>query len=70
MEITKPQLIDNELDIRTSKTSTSRFYFLVSFFGYFAFLLACCYGLYTHKYDDSGKKVVVQSSSLYQPVYK
>lgn len=70
MENKKLPEIDNELDVRTSKTSTSRFYFLVGFFGYFIFAIAGCYNLYTHKYDDSGKHVKVQSSSLYNPEYK
>lgn len=70
MENKKLPLIDNELDIKTSKTSTSRFYFLLSFFGYFAFLIAVGYGLWCHRYDDSGKEVKVQSSTLYTPKYE
>ena len=70
MENKKLPLIDNELDIKTSKTSTSRFYFLLSFFGYFAFLIAVGYGLWCHRYDDSGKSVKVQSSTLYNPKYE
>ena len=68
MENKKLPLLDNPLDVKTSKTSTSRFYFLVGFFGYFIFAIAGCYNLYTHHYRDA-KEVVVQPSSLYNPQY-
>jgi hypothetical protein len=69
MENKKLPLLDNELDIRTSKPSSSRFFFIVGFFGYFIFAIAGCYNLYTHKYK-SAEDVPVQSSSLYNPKYK
>src|SRR5690606_33628327 len=50
MEHQNSQLIEDELDIRTSKTSTSRFFFLLGFFGIFVFAWAGCYSLYTHSY--------------------
>lgn len=71
MEENKPlPEIDNLNDIKTSKTSTSRFFFLLGFFGFFIFAWAGCYNLYTHKYDDSGKSIEVQPSSKYNPTYE
>lgn len=63
-----PQL-ENELDIKTSKPSSSRLFFLLGFFGLFIFANAGCYNLYTHKYK-SAADVEVPSSSLYNPQYK
>lgn len=62
--------IENKLDVRTSKPSTSRFYFFLGFFGIFIFAWSGCYNLYTHKYDDSGKNIEVAPSSKYHPEYK
>lgn len=70
MENKKLPEVDNLMDVRTNRPSTSRFYFLLGFFGYFAFFVAVCYSLWTHRYNDAGKHVKVQSSSLYNPVYK
>lgn len=67
MENRKLPLIENDLDIRTSKTSTSRFFFLLSFFGMFIMTWAGCYNLYTHSYKSADVKV--QPSSLYNPQY-
>jgi len=69
MENKKLPEIDNNLDVRANRPSTSRFYFLVGFFGYFIFAIAGCYNLYTHRYDDSGKEVKVQPSTKYNPTY-
>ncbi len=62
-------LIDDELDIRTSKTSSSRFFFLLGFFGIFVFAWAGCYNLYKHAYK-ANDDVPVNESSLYNPKYK
>ncbi len=61
--------LENNLDIKTSKTKTSRFYFLLGFFSLFIFANAGCYNLYTHKfkYNDD---VEIPKSSLYDPVYE
>jgi len=68
MENKKLPLLDNDLDIRTSKPSTSRFFFILGFFGYFIFAWSGCYSLYTHSYKAA--EVEVQPSSLYTPKYK
>lgn len=68
MEQKRLPLLDNELDIRTSKPSTSRFFFILGFFGMFIFAWSGCYNLYTHSYKDA-KDVKVQPSSLYNPQY-
>lgn len=69
MENQNNQLIDDELDIRTSKPSTSRFFFLLGFFGIFIFAWAGCYNLYTHSFKPADD-VPVNESSLYEPKYK
>ncbi len=69
MENQNQQLLDNELDIKTSKPSTSRFFFLLGFFGIFIFAWSGCYNLYKHEYK-SAEDVPVQESSLYDPKYK
>ncbi|HLS70492.1 MAG TPA: hypothetical protein VK027_02400 [Chitinophagaceae bacterium] len=61
--------IDNNLDIKTSRTKTSRFYFLLGFFSIFIFANAGCYNLYTQKFKYN-KDVEVPKSSLYEPVYE
>lgn len=61
-------LIDDELDIKTSKPSTSRFYFLLGFFGIFVFAWAGCYSLWTHSFKPS--EAPVNKSSLYNPEYE
>lgn len=63
------QILENELDIKTNKPSTSRFFFLLGFFGIFIFAWAGCYNLYHHKYK-SPKDIPVNESSLYSPKYK
>jgi hypothetical protein len=68
MENTTNQLIDDNLDIQTSKPSTSRFYFLLGFFGIFIFAWSGCYSLWTHSFKESDAKV--NKSSLYNPVYE
>lgn len=62
-------LLENEADIKTNKPSSSRFLFLLGFFGIFVFAWAGCYNLYEHKYDDN-KDVKINESSLYAPKYK
>lgn len=60
--------LDNELDIRHSKTSSSRFFFLLGFFGIFVFAWSGCYNLYTHSYKAA--EVEITPSSQYNPQYK
>ncbi|HTM65252.1 MAG TPA: hypothetical protein VL093_02955 [Flavipsychrobacter sp.] len=62
-------LIDNHADIELSKTSKSRFLFLLSFFGYFIFLFAGCYNLWQHRYQKNDT-IEAPKSSLYSPEYK
>lgn len=69
MEHQDQHLLDNELDIKTSKPSSSRFFFLLGFFGIFIFAWSGCYNLYKHEYK-SAEDVPVQESSLYDPKYK
>jgi len=69
MENQNNQLIDDELDIRTSKPSTSRFFFLLGLFGFFIFAWSGCYSLYTHSFETA-ENVPVNESSLYNPKYK
>ncbi|HZH87695.1 MAG TPA: hypothetical protein VFD78_00810 [Chitinophagaceae bacterium] len=61
--------LENNLDIKTSKTKTSRFYFLLGLFSILVFANAGCYNLYTQKfkYNDD---VEIPKSSLYDPVYE
>jgi len=61
--------IDNPADIELSKPSKSRFLFLLSFFGYFIFLLAGCYNLYEHKFQKN-ENITVPDNTLYEPKYK
>lgn len=68
MENQNNLLVEDELDIRTSKPSTSRFFFLLGFFGLFVFSWAGCYSLYTHSYKAADAPV--NESSLYNPKYK
>lgn len=67
MDNNKLPLLENELDIKTSKTSTSRFFFLLGFFGIFIFAWSGCYSLYTHSYKAT--EVEIQPSTLYNPKY-
>lgn len=62
-------LLENEADIKTNKPSSSRFLFLLGFFGIFVFAWAGCYNLYEHKYNPN-KDVKINESSLYFPKYK
>ncbi len=62
------QLIDNFADINYSKPSKSRFLFQLFYFGFFIFMAAVFYGLYTHKYE-SNAHVKVPPSTQYQPKY-
>jgi hypothetical protein len=62
--------LDNELDIKVSKPRSSRFFFLLGFFGIFIFAWAGCYNLYEHKFIKQDGKVEVNESSLYEPKYK
>lgn len=68
MEQNQP-LLENELDTQTNKPRTSRFYFLLGFFGIFVFAWSGCYNLYVHKFK-SGKDVQVNESSKYDPKYE
>lgn len=69
MENVSNTMIENNADIELNRPSTSRFLFLLGFFGFFLFAAGCCYGLFTKKYD-SNADVKVQESSLYAPQYK
>ena len=69
MEENKLPELDNDLDIRTSKPKTSRFYFLLGFFSIFILANAGCYNLYTHSYK-AAKDIPVPPSSLYNPTYE
>ncbi|MFT4061065.1 MAG: hypothetical protein QM642_01765 [Edaphocola sp.] len=62
-------LIDDELDIETSKPSSSRFFFLLGFFGIFVFAWAGCYSLWTHSFKPADD-VPVNKSSLLAPEYE
>lgn len=68
MEHNQP-ILENELDLNTNKPKSSRFLFLLGFFGIFVFAWAGCANLYTHKFK-SGKDVQVNESSKYEPKYK
>jgi hypothetical protein len=68
MEQNQP-VLENKLDTKTSKPITSRFYFLLGFFGIFVFAWSGCYSLYNQKFQ-SGKDVPVNESSAYEPKYK
>ncbi|HXS35731.1 MAG TPA: hypothetical protein VN721_03460 [Flavipsychrobacter sp.] len=63
------KVIDNPADIELSKPSKSRFLFLLSFFGYFIFILAGCYNLYEHRFQKNDD-VKVPDNTLYSPKYK
>lgn len=65
------EYIDNELDIKLDKTKSSRFFFLLGFFGIFVFAWSGCYNLYQHKFYSPSKNVIkVNESSKLDPVYK
>lgn len=65
------EYIDNDLDIKLDKPKTSRFFFLLGFFGIFIFAWAGCYNLYQHKFYSPSKNVIkVNESSKLDPVYK
>ncbi len=70
MENQNTNLIDNDLDIKTSKPSTSRFFFLLGFFGFFIFAWSGCYSLYTHSYQHEKDIRVNESSLIGGPKYK
>jgi hypothetical protein len=65
----EPELIDNEMDIKYDKPSTSRLFFLIGFFGFFVFSWAGCFNLYQHKHKNNND-VKVPESTLYDPKYK
>jgi hypothetical protein len=69
MENQNELLIDNPLDIQTSKPSTSRFFFLLGFFGFFIFAWAGCYSLYTRSFQKADVPVN-ESSLITGPKYK
>lgn len=62
------ELADNFADINYSKPSKSRFLFQLFFFGFYIFMAAVFYGLYTHKYE-SNANVTVPPSTQYHPKY-
>ncbi len=62
--------LNNELDIKLNKPRSSRFFFLLGFFGIFIFAWSGCYNLYTKKFVNQADKVEVNESSLYEPKYK
>lgn len=62
---------DNPLDMRLDKVKTSRFIFLLGFFGIFIFAWAGCYNLYQHKFYSPKKNIIkVNESSKLIPEYK
>lgn len=61
--------VDNPADIKRSKPSASRFWFLLGFFCYFIFAWAGCYNLYVHKFKPNAD-VKVPDNTLYDPKYK
>jgi len=65
----EPELIVNDLDIKSSKTSASRLFFLLGFFGFFVFCWAGCYNLFQHKFKDNSD-VKVPGNTLYDPKYQ
>ncbi len=69
MENQDTSLLDNELDIKTSKPATSRFLFLLGFFGFFIFAWVGCYSLATHSYKTADVPVN-ESSLITGPKYK
>jgi hypothetical protein len=69
MENQNIPLVDDDLDIRTSKPSTSRFFFLLGFFGIFIFAWAGCYSLWTRSFQKNDQ-VHINKSSTYDPTYE
>lgn len=67
MENNHPVIADKE-DLKTNKASTSRFLFLLGFFGIFIFAWSACFNLYEHRYKPADVKI--NESSLYNPKYK
>lgn len=61
--------LDNPADMQLSKPSTSRFLFLLGFFGIFIFAWSGCYNLYTHKFQKNDN-ITVPDNTLYEPKYK
>lgn len=61
--------LDNEVDLKTNRPSSSRFLFLLGFFGIFIFAWSGCYNLYEHKHKPA-TDVVVPENTLYNPKYK
>lgn len=62
---------DNPLDMKLDKVKSSRFLFLLGFFGIFIFSWAGCYNLYQHKFYSPSKNVIkVNESSKLTPEYK
>lgn len=66
----KEELLDNDLDIQLDKPNSSRFFFVLGFFGIFIFAWSGCYNLYKHKFTNQKDIVPVNESSLYEPKYK
>lgn len=62
-------LEDNEADMKHSKTSSSRFMFLLGFFGIFIFAWSGCFNLHQHKFVKQADEVKVNESSLFSPKY-
>lgn len=62
--------LNNDLDIKLNKPRSSRFFFLLGFFGIFIFAWSGCYNLYTKKFVNQAGNVEVNESSLYEPKYK
>jgi hypothetical protein len=63
------ELLENEMDIKHDKNSTSRLFFWLSFLGFFIFCWAGCYSLFQHKFKDNSD-VKVPDNTLYNPKYK
>ena len=58
-----------EKDFAYSWVNSSVFLFYLQVFCVVAFILGCCYGLYTHRYKGK-PDVVVPDNTLYTPKYK
>jgi hypothetical protein len=59
----------NNKEFGRNWVSSSRFLFHVQLFGFMAFVLGGCYGLYSTHYKGK-PKVEVPESALYTPKYK
>lgn len=66
------EFYDNELDIKLDKPKSSRFLFLLGFFGIFIFAWAGCFNVYQHRFENTAKDIdkYTTPSSKLNPEYK